>query len=45
MPAILNESAWSAWLYTVQPEKAREFVRAYPAEGSTANPIERRTGG
>ncbi len=45
MPAILNEGAWSAWLNTAQPEKAREFMRAYPAEGLTANPIEKKRSG
>ena len=39
MLAILNEGAYGAWLNTAQPEKAREFMRAYPAEGLTANPI------
>lgn len=45
MPAILNEGAWSAWLNAAQPEKAREFMRAYPAEGLTANPIEKKRAG
>ncbi len=45
MPAILNEGAWNAWLNTAQPEKAREFMRAYPAEGLTANPIEKKRSG
>ena len=39
MLAILNEGAYGAWLNAAQPEKAREFMRAYPAEGLTANPI------
>ncbi|NIC42673.1 SOS response-associated peptidase [Aquabacterium sp. A08] len=39
MLAILNEGAYGAWLNATQPEKAREFMRAYPAEGLTANPI------
>lgn len=42
MPAILNEGAYGAWLNATQPEKAREFMRAYPAEGLTANPIEKK---
>ena len=42
MPAILNEGAYGAWLSTAQPEKAREFMRAFPAEGLTANPIEKK---
>ena len=41
MLAILNEGAYGAWLNATQPEKAREFMRAYPAEGLTANPIEK----
>jgi putative SOS response-associated peptidase YedK len=42
MPAILNEGAYGAWLNTPEPEKAREFMRAYPAEALTANPIEKK---
>ena len=42
MLAILNEGAYGAWLSAAQPEKAREFMRAYPAEGLTANPIEKK---
>lgn len=45
MPAILNEGAYGAWLNAAQPEKAREFMRAYPAEGLTANPIEKKRAG
>ena len=40
--AILNEGAYGAWLNAAQPDKAREFMRAYPAEGLTANPIEKK---
>ena len=40
MPAILNEGAYDAWL-SARPEKAREFMRAYPANWLTANPIEK----
>lgn len=43
MLAILNEGAYDAWLNAAQPEKAREFMRAYPAEGLTANPIEKKS--
>lgn len=42
MLAILNEGAYGAWLNAAEPEKAREFMRAYPAEGLTANPIEKK---
>ena len=42
MVAILNEGAYGAWLNAAQPDKAREFMRAYPAEGLTANPIEKK---
>ena len=38
MLAILNEGAADAWLST-RPEKAREFMRAYPANWLTANPV------
>jgi putative SOS response-associated peptidase YedK len=41
MLAILNEGAYGAWLNADQPEKARELMRAYPAQGLTANPIEK----
>lgn len=38
MPAILNEGAWSAWL-SAPIDKAREFMRAYPAHFLLANPV------
>ena len=41
MPAILNEGAYDAWL-TARQDKAREFLRAYPANWLTANPVERK---
>lgn len=40
MVAILNEGAYDAWL-SARPEKAREFMRAYPANWLTANPVEK----
>jgi putative SOS response-associated peptidase YedK len=40
MLVILNEGAYDAWLST-RPEKAREFMRAYPATWLTANPVEK----
>ncbi|MDI1268420.1 MAG: SOS response-associated peptidase family protein [Polaromonas sp.] len=40
MVAILNEGASDAWL-SARPEKAREFMRAYPANWLTANPVEK----
>jgi putative SOS response-associated peptidase YedK len=40
MVVILNEGAVDAWL-SARPEKAREFMRAYPANWLTANPIEK----
>jgi putative SOS response-associated peptidase YedK len=40
MLAILNEGAADAWL-GARPEKAREFMRAYPANWLTANPVEK----
>ena len=40
MLAILNEGAYDAWL-SARTEKAREFMRAYPANWLTANPVER----
>lgn len=40
MPAILNEGGYDAWL-NARPEKAREFVRAYPANWLLANPVEK----
>ena len=41
MPAILGEGTYDAWLTTRQ-EKAREFMRAYPANWLLANPVETR---
>ena len=38
--AILNEGAYDAWL-SARPEKAREFMRSYPANWLTANPVEK----
>ena len=40
MPAILGEGTYDAWL-NARPEKAREFMRAYPANWLTANPVEK----
>lgn len=40
MLAILNEGAYGAWL-SARPEKAKEFMRAYPANWLTANPVEK----
>ena len=40
MLAILNEGAYDAWLGT-RPDKAKEFMRAYPANWLTANPMEK----
>lgn len=42
MLAILNEGSYGAWLNAAHPEKAREFMRAYPAQGLTANPVEKK---
>ena len=39
MPVILNEGAVDAWL-TVRIEKAKEFMRHYPANWLAANPLE-----
>jgi putative SOS response-associated peptidase YedK len=39
MPVILNEGSYDAWLNTT-PEKARDFMRAYPAQSLLANPVE-----
>ena len=39
MPVILNEGAYDAWL-NVRIEKAREFMRQYPANWLAANPVE-----
>ncbi|MEX1168055.1 MAG: SOS response-associated peptidase family protein [Hydrogenophaga sp.] len=41
MLAILNEGSFDAWLQA-RPEKAKEFLRPYPAEKLTANPIEKK---
>lgn len=40
MPAVLNEGAYDAWL-GAHPEKAREFLRSYPANWLTANPVQK----
>ena len=40
MLAILNEGAYDAWL-SAKPDKAKEFMRAYPANWLTANPVEK----
>ena len=42
MLAILNEGAADAWL-SARPEKAREFMGAYPANWLTANPVEKKS--
>lgn len=39
MPAILNEGAYDAWL-NARVDKAQEFLRQYPAQSLTANPVE-----
>lgn len=41
MPAVLNEGAYDAWLDAAHPERAREFMRAYPANWLTANPVQK----
>jgi putative SOS response-associated peptidase YedK len=41
MPAILNEGGLEAWL-TAPVAKAREFLRAYPAQQLLANPVEKK---
>ncbi len=41
MPAILNEGAYDAWL-SARQEKAKEFMRQYPANWLTANPVEKK---
>lgn len=41
MPAVLNEGGYGAWLNASHPEKAREFLRAYPANWLTANPVQK----
>ncbi len=40
MLAILNEGAYDAWL-SARPDNAREFMRAYPANWLTANPVQK----
>jgi putative SOS response-associated peptidase YedK len=42
MPVILNEGAYGAWL-TVRMEKAKEFMRQYPANWLAANPVENKS--
>ncbi|WP_027016040.1 SOS response-associated peptidase [Comamonas composti] len=39
MPAILGEGSYDAWL-SARQDKAREFMRAYPANWLLANPVE-----
>jgi putative SOS response-associated peptidase YedK len=41
MPAILNEGAYVAWL-NAPLDKAREFMRAYPANLLLANPVQKK---
>ncbi|WP_353237567.1 SOS response-associated peptidase family protein [Limnohabitans sp.] len=41
MPAILNEGAYGAWL-SAPLDKAREFMRAYPANLLLANPVQKK---
>lgn len=41
MLAVLNEGSYAAWLQA-RPEKAKEFLRPYPANHLTANPVEKR---
>lgn len=41
MPAILSEGTYEAWL-TARPDKAKEFMRAYPANWLLANPVEKK---
>ncbi|MBM3397049.1 MAG: SOS response-associated peptidase [Betaproteobacteria bacterium] len=41
MPAILNEGAYGAWL-NAPLDKAREFMRAYPANLLLANPLQKK---
>ncbi|WP_396433578.1 SOS response-associated peptidase [Limnohabitans sp.] len=41
MPAILNEGAYGAWL-GAPLDKAREFMRAYPAQLLLANPVQKK---
>lgn len=39
MPVLLNEGAYDAWL-DARVEKAKEFMRPYPAQSLTANPVQ-----
>jgi len=39
MPVLLNEGAYDAWL-DVRVDKAKEFMRPYPAQSLTANPVQ-----
>ena len=41
MPAILNEGAYAAWL-SAPLDKAREFMRTYPAHLLLANPVQKK---
>jgi putative SOS response-associated peptidase YedK len=41
MPAILSEGAYGAWL-NAPVDKAKEFMRAYPANWLLANPVEQK---
>jgi putative SOS response-associated peptidase YedK len=41
MPVILNEGAYDAWL-NARVEKAQQFMRHYPSNWLTANPVERK---
>ena len=41
MPAILGEGTYDAWL-SARQDKAREFMRAYPAQWLLANPVEKK---
>ena len=41
MPVILNEGAYDAWL-TARTDKAKEFLRQYPAQSLLANPVEKK---
>jgi len=37
---VLNEGSYDAW-FTAHPQKAREFLRAYPANWLLANPVQK----
>jgi putative SOS response-associated peptidase YedK len=41
MPAVLSEGTYDAWL-SARPDKAKEFMRAYPANWLLANPVEKK---